>query len=267
VEQPALPQPSPGPGPGPDPSPVPDSTADSTAGPGSDPGSAPCPEPRQGRRPFPAHSKLWAVAAVGVCLGVGLIVKGLDVPAPPPQPSAAQALPGDDGLPSPKASATPAGPAAMLPATPTRVRIPVIDVNAPLTAIALGSDGHLVPPPEQNRNLAGWYQDGTSPGAVGTAVIAGHVDNYSGPAVFYNLGSLKKGMTVDVDRADRTTAVFTVDAVEAFADNNFPDDKVYGAASRPELRLITCGDGFSKSRQQYLGNVVVFAHLTSAVHH
>ena len=224
---------------------------------------------RQGPQPGPRGllSRLPVAAAVlGLSLGGLLIYQGLDAPTPPPQPTAAQGFSALDGMPAAghHPSATPKGPAPLAPATPVRVRIPAIDVDAPLTALALESNGHLAAPPDSDRNLAGWYHDGTPPGAVGTAIIAGHVDTHAGRAVFYNLGSLKKNMTVDVDLADRITAVFTIDAVEAYDDNGFPSQKVYGNANRPELRLITCGAGFSKARQEYLGNVVVFAHLTSS---
>ena len=82
--------------------------------------------------------------------------------------------------------------------------------------------------------------------------------------MFYALGALKKGAEVDVDRSDGVTAVFTVDAVEAYDAQAFPDDKVYADAARPELRVITCGAGFDKKHFEYMGNVVVFAHLTAA---
>jgi sortase (surface protein transpeptidase) len=129
--------------------------------------------------------------------------------------------------------------------------------------LSLTRSGSLDVPPARNKNLAGWYEAGTMPGETGTAIVAGHVDNAEGPAVFYDLGALKRGARIDVDRRDGSVAVFTVDAVEVYAANNFPDDKVYGAAPRPELRVITCGGGYSKSTG-YLGNVVVFAHLTGS---
>lgn len=128
--------------------------------------------------------------------------------------------------------------------------------------LGLEASGRLAAPPDKGRNRAGWYKDGTSPGATGTAVIAGHVDNRHGPAVYYSLGSLKKGSAVQVVRTDGATAVFTVDAIEVYPAKAFPDKKVYGAASRPELRLITCGGGFDKKHQHYSGNVVAYAHLT-----
>ena len=207
-------------------------------------------------------------ASLALLAGVMLIAHGLQTPAPPPQPTAAQGFAAGDkatAVPSASAHSASAGPqplAVLAPAVPTRVRIPAIGVNAPLTALSLGSDGKLAAPPDGDRNLAGWYRAGTSPGSIGTAIIAGHVDTHQGPAVFYGLGALKKGNTIEVDRADHVDAVFTIDAVEAYAATDFPDRKVYAPANRPELRLITCGAGFDKKRQQYLGNVVVFAHMT-----
>ncbi|MGW0416153.1 class F sortase, partial [Streptomyces collinus] len=153
--------------------------------------------------------------------------------------------------------------AALEPSPPTRIRIPAIRVNAPLMGLALTPSGSLDVPPAEKKNLAGWYEAGTTPGETGTAVVAGHVDNTEGPAVFYDLGALRRGAVIEVDRQDGTVAVFTVDAVEVYSARAFPDDKVYGAAARPELRVITCGGGYSKTTG-YQGNVVVFAHLTGS---
>jgi sortase (surface protein transpeptidase) len=129
--------------------------------------------------------------------------------------------------------------------------------------LGLTPAGSLDVPPAAKENLAGWYESGTSPGARGTSIVAGHVDNAEGPAVFFRLGALRRGATVEVDRRDGGTAVFTVDAVEVYDARDFPDEKVYGAATRPELRVITCGGGYSRATG-YQGNVVVFAHLTGS---
>jgi sortase (surface protein transpeptidase) len=231
------------------------------------------------RRGISARGVLTASAiSLALCTGVVMVADGLTTPTPPPQPTVAQAFP-KSATPAhagatDAASAAPADDATRLqqpdvapilgPATPTRVRIPAIAVNAPLMSLALDSTGRLAAPPKQNRNLAGWYGDGASPGEIGTAVIAGHVDNDRGPAVFYDLGALKPGSEVDVDRSDGVTAVFTVDSVKAYDARAFPNDKVYGDSTRAELRVITCGAGFDKRTHEYLGNVVAFAHLTSA---
>lgn len=52
------------------------------------------------------------------------------------------------------------------------------------------------------------------------------------------------------------------DKVKTCTKEKFPDEKVYGATGRPELRLLTCGGRFGK-KGGCSANVVVFAHLTS----
>lgn len=148
----------------------------------------------------------------------------------------------------------------MAASPPVRIRIPSIGVDAPLTGLSLLPDNTLDTPPPDEKNLAGWYTGGTQPGATGTALIAYHVDTRQGPAVFYDLGALKKDSTVEILRADGTTARFVVDGTELYDRDAFPDDKVYAPAARPELRLITCGGTYSKATG-YRANTVVYAHL------
>ncbi|MFF7985963.1 class F sortase [Streptomyces sp. NPDC007901] len=195
-----------------------------------------------------------AVTVVALGSGIWLLAPGAGAHTPP-QPSAAEGRPDpvEERL---RAPALPHSP-------PTRIRIPAIHVNAPLMGLSLTPAGSLDVPPAGEKNLAGWYEAGTAPGEIGTAIVAGHVDNTEGPAVFYDLGALKRGATIEVDRQDKAVAVFTVDAVEVYQARDFPDEKVYGAARRPELRVITCGGGYSRTTG-YQGNVVVFAHLTGS---
>ncbi|MCX5404053.1 class F sortase [Streptomyces sp. NBC_00335] len=213
-----------------------------------------------------------SLTALAAAVGVWLITTD-DIPQPPPQPTRAQGLLGTQhrvfdqlrgesrgGSSAPTPTSTPQ-PAAMAPAEPERIRVPSLRIDAPLTGLGLESDGSLQAPPPDGKNLAGWYAGGTSPGADGTAVVASHVDNKQGPAVFYQLGALKKGERIEVARRDGTTAVFTVDAIEVHDREGFPDQQVYGATGRPELRLITCGGTYTK-KTGYPANVVVYAHLT-----
>ncbi|QIJ62457.1 class F sortase [Streptomyces sp. JB150] len=200
------------------------------------------------------NTAIAAVTAVSLCSGAWLLSNGAASHAPP-QPSAAEAH-------ADPAAERPAAP-ALPPSPPDRVRIPAIRVNAPLTGLGLTRTGSLDVPPADKPNLAGWYEAGTTPGERGTAIVAGHVDNADGPAVFYGLGALKRGDTIEIDRRDGSVAVFTVDAVEVYQAADFPDEKVYGPARRPELRVITCGGGYSRATG-YQGNVVVFARLTGS---
>ncbi|NJP78320.1 class F sortase [Streptomyces sp. AA8] len=218
------------------------------------------PQARAARREARRKTVVAVCIAVALCFGSWLIQRGADIQDPPPVPSAAEAFP---------AAGPPVGPVrgerAVPPlpaAVPTRVRIPAIDVDAPLQPLGLLQDGSLASPRDDESNLAGWYADGAAPGATGTAVVAGHVDTATGPAVFYNVGALKKGYRVEVARADGRTALFTIDAIEVYSRTDFPSQKVYGPSKRAELRVITCGGGFSEESHAYLGNVVVYAHLT-----
>ncbi|MGW0397922.1 class F sortase [Streptomyces sp. NPDC003002] len=196
------------------------------------------------------HAGLVALAA---CVGIWLMTSGSREPVGPPLPSPAEAL---------TAASAPGPGIAPLPGSPpSRIRIPSIRVDAPLIGLGLERDRSLEVPPPARGDLAGWYREGTTPGATGTAVIAGHVDHATGPAVFYHLGALRRGAAIEIPRADGRTAVFTVHAVEVYDAESFPDSRVYGPSPRAELRVITCGGGFSP-RTGYRGNVVVFAHLT-----
>ncbi|MGW5103224.1 class F sortase [Streptomyces sp. NPDC004100] len=217
----------------------------------------------------PRRRAPWGVIALVLLTGLALIRNGSgEFDVGPPQPAAAAAL--DTGTsasaPDAAASAVPdsAAPAAASLAfsAPGRVRIPAIRVDAPVTPVGMNTDGSVGAPPPEDTNLAGWFTGAVSPGEKGTAVIVGHVDNQRGPAVFYGLGALKKGDRVEVDREDGRTAVFEIYGVEVFEKSKFPGDRVYGSKGTPELRVITCGGGFTK-QNGYDGNVVVFARLAT----
>jgi sortase (surface protein transpeptidase) len=147
--------------------------------------------------------------------------------------------------------------------TPARIRIPSIGVDAPVAPVDLTADGDLPAPSPSNRNLAGWYQQSAAPGSNGNAVIDGHVDTVHGPAVFYLLGDLHRGDPVDITRTDGSVAEFTVDAVQLYPHAAVPADQVFGPAATPQLRLLTCGGGYTKATG-YQGTVVVYAHLSKA---
>ncbi|MFH9617340.1 class F sortase [Streptomyces pratensis] len=156
----------------------------------------------------------------------------------------------------------PASHSPLVHSRPVKVAIPAIFIEAPVTGLGLDKKGRLGAPPLNRPKLVGWYRKGPSPGEAGTSLLVGHRDTATGPAIFLNLNALRRGDTVKITRADKRTAVFTVDEVKTYTKDEFPDDKVYGATGRPELRLLTCGGRFDK-KGGYSANVVVFAHLTS----
>ena len=145
---------------------------------------------------------------------------------------------------------------------PVSVSIPRIGVRSTLDEVGLDKTNGEMETPEPV-SVAGWYTGGATPGALGPAVITGHVTWDGAPSVFYRLGTLRPGDQVAVTRKDGRTAVFTVTRVARFSKSRFPSRAVYGAIDHAGLRLITCGGTYDEARHRYLDNVIVFARLDS----
>ncbi|MFI6006234.1 hypothetical protein ACIA98_38670 [Streptomyces sp. NPDC051366] len=95
-------------------------------------------------------------------------------------------------------------------ARPLRLHIPSLGVDLPL-----GGDG----------DEASWDHDTPAPGSAGTAVVT---------AADLRLAELRRGLTVEIARADGRTAVFTVDRVSP--------GSFSGRGQRPgraQLRLVS----------------------------
>jgi len=172
--------------------------------------------------------------------------------------------------PQPSAAASgavgPAGQGPSLPrSVPVAVDIPAIGVTSKLLHLGLNADGTVqVPSLVTSASEAAWYKYSATPGQIGASVIEGHVDSYQGPAVFYRLGALRPGDTIEVTLADGITAIFRVTGVREYAKSNFPAKAIYGITNYAALRLITCGGVFDYATGHYLSSTVVFASLTSS---
>lgn len=181
---------------------------------------------------------------------------------------------------------TPAPPTTTAPATtaavPTlapivthdaRVGVGVLTevaVNAPVRVVipSLGSDGIVTPTgvnelgelavPDDAKELV-WWQYGPTPGAPGSAVIAGHLDWKGVLGTFNRLDETPVGEVVTVTYADGAERAFVVTSVE-LADK--PAVAVNGTFARdgePSLRLVTCGGEFNYDIHRYRSNVIVTA--------
>jgi hypothetical protein len=142
---------------------------------------------------------------------------------------------------------------------PVRLVIPAIGVATGLVRLGLEQGGAMQVPGDFAR--AGWFAGGPAPGEAGPAVIAGHVDSRTGPAVFYRLRELRSGQAVLVERADGTRLRFVVEQARSYPKAGFPTAAVFGPVSSAELRLITCAGDFDRARGSYRDNLVVFARL------
>ena len=147
------------------------------------------------------------------------------------------------------------GPGAGPP--PVRLVVPAIGVATRLVRLGLNRDRTMEVPGDFQ--AAGWFTGGPQPGQLGPAVIAGHVDSRTGPAVFYRLRELRPGDQIRVVRADRRVVRFKVDSLASYPKQSLPSEAVYGATTAPTLRLITCAGTFDRSSRSYRDNLVVSA--------
>ena len=147
------------------------------------------------------------------------------------------------------------------PSRPTRLRIPSLKLEAPVSRVGLAEDGAIEVPPVNRHKEAGWFEKGPTPGQFGPAIIVGHADTSDGPSIFYNLPKLRPGALIEITRRDRTVAIFEVNSVERFNKGKLPTERVYGDFSRPGLRLITCGGRWVGGSTGYADNIIAFASL------
>jgi hypothetical protein len=200
---------------------------------------------------------LLGVAAVTGAAGLAAFAVAIDRTdsGPPRAPQPPLTVPAPEratvALPAAKA------PRAKRPAVPRQIVIARIGLRARIVRVGLTRDRALDVPADGR--LAGWWKGGSRPGEPGPAVIDGHVDSQTGPAVFYRLGELRKDDVIRIRRADGSTVRFVVRRVARYPKDRFPTRAVYGATRRPTLRLITCSGTFDRSRGHYLDNTVVYA--------
>jgi LPXTG-site transpeptidase (sortase) family protein len=134
-----------------------------------------------------------------------------------------------------------------------------MSVNTTVEHVGKDAQGNMDVPKDAN-NVA-WYELGYKPGENGNAVIAGHLDTKTGPAIFYNLNQLKVGDEITVATNLNKKLVFTVVNKQIYKANNFPVLTVFGTASEPLLNLITCTGVFDRTTEHYLDRVVVITKL------
>jgi sortase (surface protein transpeptidase) len=217
---------------------------------------------RPGRHTSPVRVVRRPAAAVAVLCGLvalGVGAAGLTVALRSGHP--ATPLGRTPFVPVPRMSQTPVPEvtAGTPVAAPVRLVIPAIGVSTRLVRLGITPQHTLQVP--TSTAVAGWYTGSPRPGAIGAAVIAGHVDSYLTDGVFFRLRELRPGDRVYVERANHTTVVFRVYGVHRYLKTRFPTAAVYGATPNAQLRLITCGGTFDYATGHYLSNVIAYATL------
>jgi len=188
-----------------------------------------------------------AGAVAAVCLV--LVAEGVtQTPAHPHGHRAPVTSASPTPSPEPEPSTAPASSLA-------RLRIPSIGVDAPIDEVGVTPEGDLATPTDPTH--VGWYRAGSLPGRPGSSVIDGHLDWYSGPAVFANMGRLHPGDLLEVTYSDGSAAAFRVSTMAIYPANRRPPAELFRAAGPPQLVLITCAGPWDGAR--YLDRLVVTA--------
>jgi hypothetical protein len=219
------------------------------------------PRPRSSGRAL----RLAIVAAVVVAVVVVAVLTLGGSPGPSASLAPLQAAPVAPPAPvaAPQDSPPPRAVAPTSTSAPTRVRVPSIAAESSLVPVGLDARNRVDVPPVSQPMQAAWFSRSPTPGAVGPAVVLGHVNGNGRRGVFADLARVRPGQEVEVDRGDGRTAVFTVYRVTTVPKSAFPTTEVYGNTPDAQIRLVTCGGELDESQHSYLSNVIVYGTLTA----
>ena len=122
---------------------------------------------------------------------------------------------------------------------PVRLKIPKIKVDAAFEYLGLTPGGAMDVPKGPN-NVA-WFDLGSRPGDIGSAVVAGHYGWKNNiPAVFDNLFQLKKGDKIYVIDEKGGTTTFVVTEIGIYDQNGDAANVFASNDGKAHLNLITC---------------------------
>lgn len=142
---------------------------------------------------------------------------------------------------------------------PTVIEIPALDVKATIEEVGRLKNGQMRVPKDPDQ--AGWFSPGTKPGGRGSAVIAGHVDSKTGPAVFYELDKMKIGDEVLIYDEDGEVVRFAVVKKVAYPRTDAPVDAIFGFTYGSGLNLITCTGSWDRKAKTHDDRLVVYTEL------
>jgi LPXTG-site transpeptidase (sortase) family protein len=142
---------------------------------------------------------------------------------------------------------------------PVGISIPKIGVDAKIQEVGITKKGNMATP--SNFMDVGWYKFGTVPGSMGSAVMAGHVNNELGlSAVFGKLGDLTEGDDIYVTMEKDKKLHFQVIKIKTYA-FDAPGEEVFNENDAKLLKLITCTGNWIDKIKTHNKRLVVSAIL------
>ncbi|WP_143186344.1 class F sortase [Paenibacillus sp. P3E] len=142
---------------------------------------------------------------------------------------------------------------------PDIIEIPSISVKAVIKPVTILANGQMDVP--KNTGVTGILYPGILPGEKGNVIIDGHVDSYTGPAVFYKLKKLKQGDLIIVSDQLKHRLTYTVQSAEVFTPAEAPVERIFGKTDEYRMNLITCTGRYSRKKKEHEQRLVIFAKI------
>lgn len=142
---------------------------------------------------------------------------------------------------------------------PATIEIPAINVKTNIEQVGTLKDGRMDVPKDPDN--IGWYKPGTLPGDPGNAVLAGHVDDLTSPAVFYDLHKLVNGDKIIVKDQNGETLTFEVYDLKTFPRLDSPIEDIFGFSYASTLNLITCSGDYDPNTTERSERTVIYSKL------
>lgn len=140
---------------------------------------------------------------------------------------------------------------------PAEIKIDAIQLDTAVDEMGYTESGGMEVP--DNGEETGWFSPGFKPGQQGNAVIAGHVNDRSGPAIFYHLDKLKPGDLIEVTGEDGEAITFEMESSASYPYDDAPIQQIFGASNDRKLQLITCTGEFDNDAGTHRERLVVTA--------
>jgi len=179
-----------------------------------------------------------------------VIETAAEVLSPTPQKETASSA-----MPAPSTNAEVRSAPAAGPEYPVTLVVPSIDMRNPVVFVGLNSKGEM-DVPSGDTNHVGWYEYGTKPGEVGSAVLDAHVF-----AAFARLNELKPGQDIYVMTNKGRTLHYVVEEARTYLLADVPREKLFNRADTARLNLITCAGSLTPDRSTYDHRFIAYAVL------
>ncbi len=144
------------------------------------------------------------------------------------------------------------------PFIPARLSIPTLHIDARIEPVGVTAQGAMGVP--SLFSTVAWYRGSVRPGAPGTTVLAGHLNNAAGTTgVFEDLHQLSLGDELVVVGEEGEEARFVVREMTVYPEEKAPRERIFTEGGASRLVLVTCNGAWDHDVRTYDKRLVIFA--------